>query len=37
VTGEVHYVDCGYNIVAMPTLEALKNQEQGRSPPQAAE
>jgi enoyl-[acyl-carrier protein] reductase I len=41
VTGEVHYVDCGYNVVAMPTLEALKEQEQqasaaGRSP-QAAE
>jgi enoyl-[acyl-carrier protein] reductase I len=41
VTGEVHYVDCGYNVVAMPTLEALKVQEQeaqaaGR-PPQAAE
>ncbi|MGE3066872.1 MAG: enoyl-ACP reductase FabI [Hyphomicrobiaceae bacterium] len=27
VTGEVHYVDCGYNVVAMPTLEALKAQE----------
>ncbi len=41
VTGEVHYVDCGYNVVSMPTLEALKVQEQhaaaaGR-PPQAAE
>jgi enoyl-[acyl-carrier protein] reductase I len=41
VTGEVHYVDCGYNVVAMPTLEALKQQEQQASaagrPPQAAE
>jgi len=41
VTGEVHYVDCGYNVVAMPTLEALKHQEQQASaagrPPQAAE
>jgi enoyl-[acyl-carrier protein] reductase I len=42
VTGEVHYVDCGYNVVAMPTLEALKVQEQeaaaaGRPAPQAAE
>jgi enoyl-[acyl-carrier protein] reductase I len=27
VTGEVHYVDCGYNAVSMPTLEALKAQE----------
>ncbi len=24
VTGQTHYVDCGYNIVSMPTLEALK-------------
>ncbi len=43
VTGEVHYVDCGYNAVAMPSLEALKAQEQeaataaGRPAPQAAE
>ena len=42
VTGEVHYVDCGYNAVAMPTLEVLKVQEQlaataGRPPSQAAE
>lgn len=38
VTGEVHYVDCGYNVVAMPTLDALKNQDNhGRSPSEAAE
>jgi enoyl-[acyl-carrier protein] reductase I len=37
VTGEVHYVDCGYNVVAMPTLEALKTHDQSRSPSQAAE
>ncbi len=42
VTGEVHYVDCGYNVVAMPTLEALKMQEQeaaaaGRAASHAAE
>jgi enoyl-[acyl-carrier protein] reductase I len=41
VTGEVHYVDCGYNAIAMPTLEALKVQEEavasGRASPQAAE
>lgn len=42
VTGEVHYVDCGYNVVSMPTLEALKKQEQaaaaaGGPPSQAAE
>lgn len=27
VTGEVHYVDCGYNVVSMPSLETLKAQE----------
>jgi enoyl-[acyl-carrier protein] reductase I len=39
VTGEVHYVDCGYNVVAMPTLDALKEQEAaaGRATSQAAE
>ncbi|MEL6746341.1 MAG: enoyl-ACP reductase FabI [Pseudomonadota bacterium] len=26
VTGEVHFVDCGYNTVYMPSLEALKAQ-----------
>jgi enoyl-[acyl-carrier protein] reductase I len=42
VTGEVHFVDCGYNTVAMPDLDALKEQEAdaeaaGRSPSEAAE
>jgi enoyl-[acyl-carrier protein] reductase I len=27
VTGEVHFVDSGYNIVSMPRLEELKEQE----------
>jgi len=27
VTGEIHYVDGGYNIVAMPRLDALKSEE----------
>ena len=27
VTGEVHFVDCGYNTVSMPTLDALKELE----------
>jgi len=27
VTGEVHFVDCGYNSVAMPDLDALKAME----------
>ena len=26
-TGETHFVDCGYNIVSMPTLDALKVQD----------
>lgn len=28
VTGEVHYVDCGYNTVSMPSLESLKTQDE---------
>ena len=28
VTGEVHFVDCGYHTVAMPDLNALKTMEQ---------
>lgn len=27
VTGEIHYVDSGYNIVSMPTLEELKKSD----------
>ncbi len=27
VTGEVHFVDCGYNVTSMPTLDALKELE----------
>ncbi|MEO1282190.1 MAG: enoyl-ACP reductase FabI [Pseudomonadota bacterium] len=27
VTGEVHFIDCGYSTVSMPTLESLKEQE----------
>ncbi len=44
VTGEVHFVDCGYNTVSMPGLDALKAAEQehsaastGRTPGEAAE
>lgn len=42
VTGEVHFVDCGYSTVSMPTLEALKEQEAHagaarHSPSEAAE
>ena len=28
VTGEIHYVDSGYNIMSMPSLDELKEQEQ---------
>ena len=42
VTGDVHFVDCGYSTVAMPTLDALKTleasaQAAGRRPSEAAE
>ncbi len=42
VTGEVHFVDCGYNVASMPSLEALKAAEAdasaaGRPPSEAAE
>jgi enoyl-[acyl-carrier protein] reductase I len=42
VTGEVHFVDCGYNTVAMPSLEELKSRDEeaaaaGRPPSEAAE
>ncbi|ERM03405.1 enoyl-ACP reductase [Brucella intermedia 229E] len=30
VTGEIHYVDSGYNIVSMPTLEELKSSDAER-------
>ena len=42
VTGEVHFVDCGYNVASMPTLDALKELEAdaaaaGRAATKAAE
>jgi enoyl-[acyl-carrier protein] reductase I len=42
VTGEVHFVDCGYSTISMPSLEALKTADQeaaaaGRTPSEAAE
>jgi enoyl-[acyl-carrier protein] reductase I len=43
VTGEVHFVDCGYSTVAMPSLDALKVLDQdavptsgGKTPPSEA-
>ena len=29
VTGEIHYVDSGYQIVSMPTLDELKRTDEG--------
>ena len=29
VTGEIHYVDSGYHIVSMPTLDELKRMDEG--------
>ncbi len=29
VTGEIHYVDAGYNIASMPQLETLKRLDSG--------
>lgn len=44
VTGEIHYVDSGYNIISMPRPDTLKLVdaaeeaiEQGEAPPRAAE
>jgi enoyl-[acyl-carrier protein] reductase I len=40
VTGEVHFVDCGYSTVAMPTLDVLKSidtESSTRKPSEAAE
>jgi enoyl-[acyl-carrier protein] reductase I len=31
VTGDIHYVDCGYNIVAMPHPEALKTVDEAET------
>jgi enoyl-[acyl-carrier protein] reductase I len=31
VTGDIHYVDCGYNIVAMPDPEALKTVDEAET------
>ena len=42
VTGEVHFVDCGYNTVSMPSLQSLKEHDSeaksaARPPSEAAE
>ncbi len=30
VTGEIHYVDSGYHVVSMPTLDELKRLDGGK-------
>jgi enoyl-[acyl-carrier protein] reductase I len=37
VTGEVHFVDCGYSTIAMPNLGALKLMEQAEEAETAVE
>jgi enoyl-[acyl-carrier protein] reductase I len=37
VTGEVHFVDCGYSTIAMPHLGALKSMEQSEETEAAVE
>jgi enoyl-[acyl-carrier protein] reductase I len=39
VTGEVHYADCGYNVISMPQLDALKVYEEAYTgnPPDESE
>lgn len=32
VTGEIHYVDSGYNIISMPRIDALKRQDAAEAP-----
>ncbi|MFA5957527.1 enoyl-ACP reductase FabI [Hyphomicrobium sp.] len=36
VTGEVHFVDCGYNTVSMPSLQSLKEQDAEAKPAASA-
>jgi enoyl-[acyl-carrier protein] reductase I len=36
VTGEVHFVDCGYNTVSMPSLQNLKEQDAEATPAASA-
>ena len=37
VTGEVHFVDCGYSTIAMPNITALKTMEQAEELENAVE
>jgi enoyl-[acyl-carrier protein] reductase I len=37
VTGEIHFVDSGYNVIAMPHPDALKEESEAKARPKAAE
>ena len=37
VTGEIHFVDCGYSTTAMPHLSSLKAMEQSEALEEAVE
>jgi enoyl-[acyl-carrier protein] reductase I len=37
VTGEIHFVDSGYNVIAMPHPDSLKAETEGKNIPKAAE
>jgi enoyl-[acyl-carrier protein] reductase I len=37
VTGEIHFVDCGYNVIAMPQPDALRADETAEPTKQAAQ
>jgi enoyl-[acyl-carrier protein] reductase I len=37
VTGDIHYVDSGYNIISMPQPAALNGDEEAETSPKAAE
>jgi len=37
VTGEIHFVDSGYNVIAMPHPDSLKEEAEPRAAPKAAE
>jgi enoyl-[acyl-carrier protein] reductase I len=36
VTGEIHFVDCGYNVIAMPQPDALRAEEAAEPPTKQA-
>src|SRR5579871_2562549 len=37
VTGEIHFVDSGYNVIAMPHPDSLKEESEAKARPKAAE